>query len=175
MTTTLVLGGQRSGKSHYAESLALASGGSLIYIATAQAWDDEMRDRIARHQERRGDSWKTVNEPLEVVPVLRQSAGPGRFVLLDCLTLWLSNLMHADRDVGGATTELVDALENVNGPVALVSNEVGSGIIPDNALARRFADAQGILNQAVARSVAHVVLMAAGIPLQIKPATAAGA
>jgi adenosylcobinamide kinase / adenosylcobinamide-phosphate guanylyltransferase len=170
----LVLGGQRSGKSRFAEDLARASGLSRVYLATAEAGDDEMTDRIAAHRARRGKDWQTVEEPLDVPAALASVVGADRIVVLDCLTLWLANLMQADRDVEASVAALLSALASAVGGAILVSNEVGAGIMPTNALARRYADAQGILNQRVAACVDRVVLMAAGIPLQIKPASSAG-
>jgi adenosylcobinamide kinase / adenosylcobinamide-phosphate guanylyltransferase len=165
----LILGGQRSGKSRTAEALALKGGRSPIYLATATAGDREMAERIAVHRARRGDVWRTVEEPLDLPAVLAGLATPERIVVVDCLTLWLSNLVHAERNIDVETDRLVETLAEARGPAILVSNEVGSGIVPANALARRFADAQGILNQRVAATVGRVILMAAGIPLQIKP------
>ena len=174
VASTLVLGGQRSGKSRYAEELVLESGLEPVYVATAEAWDDEMADRIARHRERRGDAWQTINEPLAVAETISGLAKPDCYLLVDCLTLWLSNLMHAGRDIQESTADLIQSAQAAAGPVVFVSNEVGSGVIPDNALARRFADAQGALNQAVARAADRVILMAAGIPLQFKPSMTIG-
>lgn len=169
---TLVLGGRRSGKSRFAEDLVTASGlVEAVYVATAEAGDAEMAERIADHRARRGSAWRTVEEPLELADAIAAHAGSGRFVLVDCLTLWLANLMQAGRDIAAATAAMVAALEEAAGPTVLVSNEVGGGIVPMDPLARRYADAQGILNQKVAASVDRVVLMTAGIPLQIKPTT----
>jgi adenosylcobinamide kinase/adenosylcobinamide-phosphate guanylyltransferase len=165
----LVLGGQRSGKSRTAEALALKSGRSPILLATATPGDSEMAERIAAHRARRGEAWRTVEEPLDLPTVLAGLATPERVVVVDCLTLWLSNLMHAERNIDAETDRLVETLQEARGPAILVSNEVGLGIIPANALARRFVDAQGILNQRVAAAVGRVIVMAAGIPLQIKP------
>jgi adenosylcobinamide kinase / adenosylcobinamide-phosphate guanylyltransferase len=167
----LIIGGQRSGKSRYAERLVTESGRRPVYIATATAGDGEMAERIALHRERRGRSWTTVEEPLALARAIRDLAAPDSAVLVDCLTLWLSNLMEAGRAIEGETETLLAALAESGGPVVLVSNEVGSGVIPDNALARRFADALGILNQGVAAAVPRVVLMSAGLPLQLKPAS----
>jgi len=166
----LVLGGQRSGKSCYAEGLVQASGRAPVYLATATAGDGEMAERIARHRSRRGEAWRTVEEPLELAGALGAAATPASALLVDCLTLWLANLMAAGRDPAAETDRLLAALDEAAAPVVLVSNEVGSGIIPANALARRYADAQGILNQQVAGAVGQVVLVAAGIPSLIKPA-----
>ena len=166
----LVLGGQRSGKSRFAEGLIAGCGLSPVYIATAEAGDGEMAARVADHRQRRGSGWRTVEEPLALPATLAAEAGEGRAVLVDCLTLWLSNLMAAGRDIDVETDALIAALTAAAGPVVIVANEVGSGIMPANALARRFADAHGILNQRVAATVGRVVLMAAGLPVSIKPA-----
>ena len=166
---TLVVGGQRSGKSRYAERLVAASGYAPVYLAVATAGDDEMAARIAEHRDYRGDHWRTVEEPLEIAAVLARESRADTVVLVECLTLWLSNLIGAARDIDAATDGLIDALERAAGPVVLVSNEVGGGIIPDNALARRYADALGLLNQRVAAVATQVVLVAAGQPLLIKP------
>lgn len=168
LVTTLVLGGARSGKSAHAERIAAASGLALRYVATATAGDDEMGERIARHRDRRGPGWATREEPLALVEALGDEAGPGRVVLVDCLTLWLSNLLFAGRDLAGETTSLCRALPGLPGPVVLVSNEVGMGLVPETALGRRFRDAQGRLNQAVAACVPAVLFVAAGLPLSLK-------
>ncbi len=165
---TLVLGGARSGKSRYAEGLVTARPQPWIYAATAQAWDDEMRDRIARHRHERGPGWITVEEPLDLPAVIRQHAAPGATLLVDCLTLWLSNLLGAGRDVEAASDELLAALAAARGAVVLVSNEVGLGIVPDNALARAFRDHAGRLHQRVAVVAHRVVFMVAGLPLLVK-------
>ena len=167
---TLVLGGARSGKSRHAEALVESQPGDCVYLATAEAWDAEMVERISRHQAQRGSRWRTVEAPLELVDMLGQVAGPGRAVQVDCLTLWLSNLMHADRDIAAETERLVRWLAAPSGPVVLVSNEVGLGIVPDNALARAFRDHAGRLHQAVAAVVPAVVFVAAGLPLTLKSA-----
>ena len=164
----LILGGQRSGKSRYAEGLVTASGLAPVYIATAAAGDDEMRERIAMHRARRGAAWRTVEEPLDLPAAILRESGPGFHVLVDCLTVWLSNLMGAERDIDGEGDALVVALARIAGPVVLVSNEVGLGIVPDHALARRFADELGILNQRLAEAVDRVVLVTAGLPLVLK-------
>ena len=170
---TLVLGGARSGKSRHAESLidsAIAAGrfGGATYVATAQELDAEMAARIAEHRRRRGDLWHTVEAPLDLVAALAAHADPGRPVLVDCLTLWLSNLMDRGRDVGAETTALAAALQDLSGPVVLVSNEVGLGIVPANALAREFRDNAGRLNQRVAELADRVLFVAAGLPLTLK-------
>jgi adenosylcobinamide kinase / adenosylcobinamide-phosphate guanylyltransferase len=167
--TVLVLGGARSGKSAYAEKLVLDSTSSAIYLATATAGDGEMAVRIAQHRARRGHAWHTIEEPLDLCGMLARHARPDRPILVDCLTLWLSNLMHAQEDVAAHTARLTDFLPNLSGPVVFVSNEVGLGIVPDNALAREFRDHAGMLNQAIAAAVDAVIFMAAGLPLQMKP------
>ena len=167
---TLVLGGARSGKSRYAEGIALARPAPRYYLATAEAGDDEMSDRIAEHRRRRGDAWITLEEPLDLSGTLaRTAADPQATLLVDCLTLWLANLMGAERDIETATTALIAACDAVRGEVVLVSNEVGLGIVPDNALARAFRDHAGRLNQAVAARADRVVFVAAGLPLLLKP------
>ena len=163
---TLVLGGARSGKSAFAEQLARDAAPERVYLATATAGDDEMRERIAHHQARRS-GWRTVEEPLDLVAALAREARPGRAVLVDCLTLWLSNLMHAERDVEAETRALVACLRAADG-IVLVSNEVGLGLVPETPLGRRFRDAQGRLNQAIAAVVDDVVFIAAGLPLWLK-------
>lgn len=168
---TLVLGGARSGKSRYGEALieaSLAPGDRAVYLATAEAGDAEMTARIAEHKQRRGRAWATVEEPLDLAGALNRHAGPESPVLVDCLTLWLSNVMAADRDAGAEIAGLIAAFSRAAGPVVLVSNEVGQGIVPENALARFFADNAGRMNQAVAAAAARVVLMSAGLPLVLK-------
>jgi adenosylcobinamide kinase / adenosylcobinamide-phosphate guanylyltransferase len=163
---TLVLGGARSGKSKYAESLITALPPPWVYVATAQALDAEMTERIAVHRARRGGDWRTIEAPHHLAGVLAAPAGAP--VLVDCLTLWLSNRMLAQADVDAETDRLDDALDRRASPLVLVSNEVGSGIVPDNALARRFRDLQGRLNQRMAARADRVVLMVAGLPLTVK-------
>lgn len=165
----LVLGGARSGKSALAERMARAQGGSLAYIATAQAFDAEMAARIARHRADRGPGWTTIEAPF-ALPAALASARPAACgaVVIDCLTLWLSNLMLADHDVETAGAALAGAIAAHPGPVIAVSNEVGLGIVPENALARRFRDAQGRLNQRMAAAADLVVFCAAGLPLVLK-------
>lgn len=167
--STLVLGGARSGKSSYAEQLARETGLKRVYIATAQAFDDEMRARIARHQaDRAGDGWKTVEEPVDLAAMIAGQTRPDTVLLVDCLTLWLSNIMLAQLDLAGRQAELQRVLAKSGGPVILVSNEVGMGIVPETALGRAFRDAKGRLNQAVAATVPRVVFVAAGLPLVLK-------
>jgi len=165
---TLVLGGARSGKSRFAEQLARESGLVRVYLATATAGDDEMRVRIAHHRAQRGDGWRTVEEPLALVDVLSRETGEGRIVLVDCLTLWLSNLMHGSRDVDAETKALAEWLRGTRHSVLLVSNEVGLGLVPETPLGRDFRDAQGRLNQAIAAAVPNVAFVAAGLPLWLK-------
>jgi adenosylcobinamide kinase/adenosylcobinamide-phosphate guanylyltransferase len=165
---TLVLGGARSGKSRHAEGLVTAAPSPWIYVATAQAFDDEMAVRIAEHRSRRDAGWTTIEAPLDLAGAIAAHANSSHIMLIDCLTLWLSNVMLDNRDVEAACDMLVDALAAADGPIVVVSNEVGLGIVPDNALARRFRDAQGRLNQQVAANADRVVLMAAGLPLTLK-------
>lgn len=168
MSLLFVLGGARSGKSRYALSRAEALPGALVFVATAQALDNEMDSRIARHLEERGPRWRTIEEPFDLAAVVRAEAMAGHVLLIDCLTLWASNLLLADHDIDAATGALVAALGEAQGPVILVANEVGLGIVPDNALARRFRDVAGIVNQAMAACVNEAVFMAAGLPLRLK-------
>lgn len=167
-SVTLVLGGARSGKSAYSERLAEAVGGPLTYIATAEAGDDEMAARIADHRARRGNRWTTVEEPVELAQALARADRPGGAVLVDCLTLWLANLMAAERDIPAEGRRLADTLETTEGAVVLVANEVGLGIVPDNPQARAFRDHAGRLNQAIAQVARNVVFMAAGLPMTLK-------
>ena len=167
MAIILITGGARSGKSVRAEARACAFAGKPVYIATAEALDAEMADRIARHRARRGNEWLERETPLELVAALDETDGGGAR-LVDCLTLWLSNLLHAGRDWTSATAALADALARQRSPVVLVTNEVGLGIVPDNALARRFRDAAGIMNQTIARAADEVEFVVAGLPVRVK-------
>ncbi len=163
----LVLGGARSGKT----TRALAIAGQYqnpIYVATAEARDGEMQDRIARHRAERGPQWTTVEAPFDLCAALKAADGKRKAILVDCLTLWLSNLMEAGRSPEEEAQTLVATLSGLTAVVVLVSNEVGLGIVPDNALARAFRDAQGRLNQTVAAAADHVELIVAGLPLTIK-------
>ena len=164
---TLVVGGARSGKSAFAERLITASARPRRYIATAEAWDDEMRDRIARHLRDRGADWATVEAPLALAAALAD-ARPGEAVLVDCATLWLTNHLLADSDLAAETTRLLDALAASPAPVVIVTNETGWGIVPENALARRFRDEQGRLNQRLAAGAELVVTVIAGLPMVLK-------
>ncbi len=162
-----MIGGARSGKSALAERLATGSTRPRRYIATAEAWDDEMRDRIARHRADRGAGWETIEAPLDLCAALA-GAGQGEVVLVDCATLWLTNHLLADHDLETETASLLAALAGCPAPVIMVSNEVGWGIVPDNALARTFRDAQGRLNQRMAAQADLVVGVMAGLPLLLK-------
>ena len=164
---TLVLGGARSGKSAYAESL-FAGHQAPVYLATAEAGDAEMAARIETHRRRRGPAWTTVEAPLDLVGALRAHAAPGRAILVDCLTLWLSNLMGAGCEIEAGIEQLAVALPTLPAPVVLVANEVGLGIVPDNAATRTFRDHAGRLNQRLAQLCQHVVFVAAGLPLMLK-------
>jgi adenosylcobinamide kinase/adenosylcobinamide-phosphate guanylyltransferase len=166
--TVLVLGGARSGKSLFGERLVTDSGHSPVYVATAEPRDAEMTERIAAHQARRGPAWRIVEEPHALEAALAREAAPDRAVLVDCLTLWLSNLMEAEADIAARTNALCEMLPRVSGLVVLVSNEIGLGLVPDNPLGRAFRDAQGRLNQKVAAAVDRVVFVAAGLPLVLK-------
>ena len=164
----LILGGARSGKSRHAQTLAEARAGELVFIATGEAFDAEMADRIARHQADRGSRWRTMEAPLALADAIRDAAAPDRLLLVDCLTLWASNLMHANRDVAAETAELITALRAASAPVLLVANEVGLGIVPGNALARAFRDAAGRMNQMIAAAADQVTFVAAGLPMRLK-------
>lgn len=164
---TFVLGGARSGKSRHAEEILGGYPGPLTYIATAQAFDDEMRERIAHHKTRRDPRWETVEAPLDLVEALGAYVS-GQPVLIDCLTLWLTNVILAGRDVEAESARLVDVLAKTRGPWVVVSNEVGLGIVPDNRLAREFRDHAGRLNQMVAQRANRVLFMVAGLPMTVK-------
>lgn len=170
---TLVVGGARSGKSGMAERLARSTGLARRYIATAEAWDDEMRDRIAAHRLSRGADWTTIDAPLDVATALSHAA-PNEVVLIDCATLWLTNHLLAGHDLEQQGQLLSDALAACLVPVIIVSNEVGWGIVPDNALARSFRDAQGRLNQRLARQAGLVIGVMAGLPFALKGTLPAG-
>jgi adenosylcobinamide kinase/adenosylcobinamide-phosphate guanylyltransferase len=163
---TLVLGGARSGKSRYAESLVMALPSPWLYVATAEARDSEMAERVVVHQGRRGPSWTTVETPRDIAGALAANATTP--ALVDCLTLWLSNVLLADADVDAEIEHLDGALARAAAPIVLVANEVGSGIVPDNALVRRFRDLQGLLNQRIAARADRVFLVVAGLPLTLK-------
>jgi adenosylcobinamide kinase/adenosylcobinamide-phosphate guanylyltransferase len=164
---TLVLGGARSGKSRYAEWLIATYPKPWVYIATAEAKDSEMAERIAAHRARREAGWQTIEAPHELPEALAAAPGDAA-VLVDCLTLWLSNLMLGNFKVDVMIARLEQALARRRGPTVLVSNEVGLGIVPDNELARRFRDTQGNLNQRIAANAARVIMMVAGVPVAVK-------
>jgi adenosyl cobinamide kinase/adenosyl cobinamide phosphate guanylyltransferase len=163
---TLVLGGARSGKSRYAESLIAALPPPWLYMATAEAGDAEMAARIEAHRARRGPQWRTIEAPRGLAAALQRSG--DRPVLVDCLTLWLSNLMLAGVDIEAETAHLERALAAATAPVVLVANEVGYGIVPEHPLGRKFRDLQGLLNQRIAGRADRVVLVVAGLPLAVK-------
>lgn len=168
---SLILGGAASGKSHYAESLA-ETYAKKLYIATARAADEEMQTRIEAHRQRRGSAWQTVEAPMDLSQALgaieAETRDPGTVILIDCLTLWLTNLMLAERDLQTATDDLVHALKAAEADIIMVSNEVGHGIVPENTLARRFRDEQGRLNQTLASIATNVIFVTAGLPLILK-------
>ena len=167
---TLVLGGARSGKSRYAEQLVEGAAACGTYCATAEAGDAEMAERIAAHQARRGPFWRTVEAPLALALTIAAEAVPERPLLVDCLTLWLSNLLIAGRAPDEETRRLSGGLREAAGPVVLVANEVGMGLVPETPLGRRFRDAAGWLNQDMAALADRVVFVAAGLPLVLKEA-----
>jgi len=165
----LITGGARSGKSKYAEERAAGLGPRRLYVATAEAKDDEMAQRIAAHQKRRGSAWTTVEEPVQLAETLLAGGGRTDCALVDCLTLWLSNLiLRDDESVEEKIENLVQTLPRLDFSVVFVTNEVGAGIVPDNPLARRFRDLAGWTNQRLAALAHEVVLMVAGIPMIIK-------
>lgn len=187
---TFILGGARSGKSRHAEALAVKHRGAKTYIATAEAIDAEMQERIAGHRERRGEGWNTIEAPIDLVsafhstsfrrkpeptaamgPGFRRGDGTGGFILIDCVTVWIGNLMHHGRDVRAEVAALCAALKKTKARVVIVSNEVGLSIVPDNALARVFRDEQGFANQAIAAVADEVIFVAAGLPIILKKAS----
>lgn len=170
---TLVLGGARSGKSSYAEKAADqwldgTPKGERVYLATAQAFDEEMSKRVEAHKTRRGKNWRTIEEPLQLTQTLTREMAEKRLILVDCLTLWLSNLMLSDAEVNREIDGLCEFLKNATGDFLIVSNEVGNGIVPENKLAREFRDIQGIANQRIAEITDKAVLITAGLPLVLK-------
>jgi len=169
-TPHLILGGAKSGKSTYAETLVAAYPAPHIYVATAQILDEEMAQRVQIHQKRREGSWETVESPYALVKTLGTFQGRPNAVLVDCITLWLSNLMlqSSNEDPMKAVNDLVDFIKTVAFPLFLVSNEVGGGIVPDHPLARRFRDLAGLTNQQLAASCPAVTLVVAGLPLRLK-------
>ncbi|UFX42929.1 bifunctional adenosylcobinamide kinase/adenosylcobinamide-phosphate guanylyltransferase [Bradyrhizobium sp. 41S5] len=167
MAVILITGGARSGKSRRAELRARSFPGQPVYVATAEALDAEMDERIAKHRARRGSDWIEREVPLDLVEALAETDGGGAR-LVDCLTLWLSNLLHAERDWSQEVTRLADVLPRQRSPVIMVTNEVGLGIVPDNALARTFRDAAGLMNQSIAGAADEVELVVAGLPMKLK-------
>lgn len=165
-TVTFVLGGARSGKSRYAEGLAAKHRGRKTYIATAEAFDGEMRERIVKHRQQRGEGWETREAPLDLVATL--AACNTSFILIDCITVWIGNLMHHGRDVRAEVDRLCEALARTKVRAVIVSNEVGLGIVPENALARTFRDEQGFANQRIAEVADEVIFVAAGLPIILK-------
>lgn len=163
---TLVLGGARSGKSRHAEEIIQALPPPWTYIATAEAFDEEMRERIGEHRRRRGDGWRNIEAPIDLAGALAQAGDTP--VLVDCLTLWLSNLMLGDHDLAAATSMFEDALARRSAPTLLVSNEVGLGIVPEYQLGRRFRDEAGRLHQRIAAKAGRVLFMVAGLPMTVK-------
>jgi adenosylcobinamide kinase/adenosylcobinamide-phosphate guanylyltransferase len=166
----LILGGARSGKSRLAEKLASESGLEVIYVATSQPLDGEMNQRVASHRQRRPDSWGLVEEPLELTKVLKQSAGPGRCLLVDCLTLWLTNLLMLEdpQRLAQERDALLDCLAELPGEIIFVSNETGLGVVPLGELTRRYVDEAGWLHQALAERCQRVVFTVAGLPMTLK-------
>jgi adenosylcobinamide kinase/adenosylcobinamide-phosphate guanylyltransferase len=166
--TVLVLGGARSGKSRFAENLILSSDQQPFYLATGRAWDDEMRERISLHRQSRAETWVTREEPLALVETLRDLDHQKHFILVDCLTLWVTNLMMETRDMAVEFDALIAHIAQAKASICLVSNEVGLGIVPDNRMAREFRDHAGRLNQQVAAATGEVFFIAAGLPLKMK-------
>lgn len=167
--SVFVLGGARSGKSSFAEKLAFDSGLERHYVATGRAYDDEMRARIDAHQAQRGDGWQTHEEPLDLVGTLRALDAPGRVILVDCLTLWLTNLMmEAEHTIESRSASLAAHIADAKARLIIVSNEVGLGIVPDNRMAREFRDHAGRLHQQIAAAADKVHFIAAGLSLKMK-------
>lgn len=164
---SLVIGGAASGKSAFAERLLTSTGRNLVYLATAQAYDEEMRAKLQRHKEQRGTDWRTIEEPLDVGRTLATISGDTA-VLLDCLTMWLSNQILAENPLDEAEAELMAGFALCPAPIVVVTNEVGLSVVPDNALARRFREAQGRLNQKIATKADLVVNVVAGLPQVLK-------
>lgn len=166
--STLVLGGARSGKSRYAEKLASDAKLNLVYIATAEIRDKEMIARVKRHQADRKDQWKTIEEPIDIASEINKNSTSENVILIDCLTLWLSNLLEKERSISNETKSLINAIKKAKGHLIFVSNEVGQGIVPANPLARTFRDEAGRLNQSIAETVDEVFFITAGLPMTLK-------
>ena len=165
-----VLGGARSGKSAFAEKLTLdqSNTSKCIYLATSQIWDEEMRARVDLHKDRRGSEWETTEAPLALAETLLEQSQKDIPILVDCLTLWLTNLMMEERDISAECDSLIKAISTINTPIIFVSNEVGQGIVPDNKMARDFRDHAGILHQKLASAVDQVYFVTAGLPSKLK-------
>jgi adenosylcobinamide kinase/adenosylcobinamide-phosphate guanylyltransferase len=164
---TLVLGGARSGKSRHAQILAMATPAPWVYVATAEALDDEMRDRIAKHKADRGAGWSTIEAPIELARAVT-AAAPSAPVVIDCITLWLSNLMLGDHDIDDAVARFIKCLDGRRAPTIVVSSEVGAGLVPETALGRAYRDKAGLVNQHLAVSAHTVLFMVAGLPMPLK-------
>lgn len=164
---TLVLGGAASGKSEFAEQLVIATEKSRKYLATSQIFDAEMQAKVDRHLVQRGDGWETIEEPLDLGPALK-AAVPDQIILLDCATLWLTNVLMAERDIAQECAKLVADLRSCEAEIVVVSNEVGMGIVPEHAISRQFREAQGRLNAMIAEAAGNVFFVAAGLPLVLK-------
>lgn len=165
---TLILGGGRSGKSAFAEKLVLNCGLKPVYIATAQVWDDEMRQRVDAHIARRGENWTCIEASDALEEALRDADKDGNAILVDCLTMWITNLMMAEANLSARISSLVEQIEAISAPIALVTNEVGLGIVPENKMAREFRDHAGVLHQKMGAIANEVYFVAAGIPLRMK-------
>ena len=166
--SVLVLGGARSGKSRFAENFVLSTGLRRHYVATGRAWDEEMQARIAKHREDRGPDWNTIEEPLDLTFALKTLDRPGEVVLVDCLTLWVTNLMMEGRDMAMEFRALAEFVTHAQARIVFVSNEVGLGIVPENRMAREFRDHAGRLHQLIAEVAKEVYFIAAGLPLKMK-------
>jgi adenosylcobinamide kinase / adenosylcobinamide-phosphate guanylyltransferase len=164
---TLVLGGARSGKSRQAQILAMATPPPWIYVATAQALDEEMSERIAKHKAARGDGWSTIEEPIELARAVTD-APEGAPVVVDCITLWLTNLMLGQHDVDSAMAQFIKCLDRRRAPTIVVSSEVGTGLVPETPLGRAFRDQAGLINQRLAVSAQQVLYMVAGLAMKLK-------
>ena len=169
-TTYLILGGARSGKSSYAEKIAIESGNDVVYIATANVQDKEMEARVEQHINDRPSHWKTIEEPIALADCLKQQAKPNQFILVDCLTMWVNNLLMQEDDnlLQSELIKLTDTLPSLAGNIIFVSNEVGMGIVPMGELSRKFVDESGRLHQQLGKIVDHVLLMVAGLPMVVK-------
>ncbi|MEB8430872.1 bifunctional adenosylcobinamide kinase/adenosylcobinamide-phosphate guanylyltransferase [Cocleimonas sp. KMM 6892] len=170
-SSSLILGGARSGKSSFAENLAKESGLDVIYLATANAWDEETKQRVEKHKSDRPSSWKTIEEPIQLASCLLQNSRPEKIIIVDCLTMWLNNLLMLENpaQLRQELDDFLDCVSKLQGRVILVSNEVGMGIIPLGELTRNFVDESGRLHQQLGKLVDNVTLIVAGIPLVVKP------